>query len=275
MKQELIDKKRKQLNQLLFNLAKSQLLMKTAEGKQAIYRELEDIYRGEDGERFRHYYSDIFGVLSQIDQNPDLGNTEILSQNMDIVRIEYCPVNPPGTENHADITKEVNKLYDHVNLDISRINYFRVTERKSQDGLKEVNKAMDQLRENIGGLESNIKTAHEMQREYITILGIFASIVLAFTGGIAFSTSVLENIAKADIYRLILVLCGLAFILLNLIYILTRFIREISKTEGEVIKYPRFMKIFSGLCIGMAALTFLCWMFDLPRAVALFQEWIY
>ena len=31
----------------------------------------------------------------------------------------------------------------------------------------------------------------EMQKEYITILGIFASIVLAFTGGMVFSSSVL------------------------------------------------------------------------------------
>ena len=31
----------------------------------------------------------------------------------------------------------------------------------------------------------------EKQKEYITILGIFASIVLAFTGGMVFSSSVL------------------------------------------------------------------------------------
>ena len=43
------------------------------------------------------------------------------------------------------------------------------------------------------------------QREYIAILGIFAAVVLAFTGGIAFSTSVLNNVAKASIYRTVTV----------------------------------------------------------------------
>ena len=44
----------------------------------------------------------------------------------------------------------------------------------------------------------------KMQSEYITILGIFASIVLAFTGGMTFSTSVLENISSPQFIVLLL-----------------------------------------------------------------------
>ena len=42
----------------------------------------------------------------------------------------------------------------------------------------------------------------KQQREYISILGIFAAVVLAFTGGIAFSTSVLKNINTVSVYRI-------------------------------------------------------------------------
>ena len=52
-----------------------------------------------------------------------------------------------------------------------------------------------------------------MEKEYISILGIFASIVLAFVGGLTFSTSVLANIDKASIYRLVIIACiiGIVF----------------------------------------------------------------
>ncbi len=67
-----------------------------------------------------------------------------------------------------------------------------------------------------------------MQKEYITILGIFAAIVLEFTGGMAFSSSVLENIDKSLIYRIILVVCVIGLILFNVMWLLIDFIRDIN-----------------------------------------------
>ena len=68
-----------------------------------------------------------------------------------------------------------------------------------------------------------------MQSEYITILGIFASIVLAFTGGMTFSTSVLENISSSSIYRIIVISLILGLILFNVIWLLIDFLRDINR----------------------------------------------
>ena len=63
--------------------------------------------------------------------------------------------------------------------------------QESENALKELtNKTIQDLKQ----LSSHVEKRQEnMQKEYITILGIFAAIVLAFTGGIVFSSSVLEN----------------------------------------------------------------------------------
>lgn len=71
----------------------------------------------------------------------------------------------------------------------------------------------------------------KMQSEYVTILGIFASIVLAFTGGMTFSSSVLENIDKASIYRIILVISFLGFIIFNILWMLIHFLRDINEKK--------------------------------------------
>ena len=68
----------------------------------------------------------------------------------------------------------------------------------------------------------------QMQNEYVTILGIFAAIVLAFTGGMTFSSSVLNNISKASVYRLSLISFIIGMIFFDLIWVLIDFIRDIN-----------------------------------------------
>ena len=72
-----------------------------------------------------------------------------------------------------------------------------------------------------------------MQKEYTTILGIFASIVLAFTGGMVFSTSVLENIGDISIYRLIMVSCIIGIVFINMIWILVSYLARINQIKRE------------------------------------------
>ena len=72
------------------------------------------------------------------------------------------------------------------------------------------------------------KNQKDMQKEYISILGIFASIVLAFTGGMTFSSSVIENIHKASIYRVTIIALIVGFVFINIIWLLMDFIKTIT-----------------------------------------------
>lgn len=271
MNTDKLEERRDRFKELLLKLALEQGTLSSEEERNFVYRELESIYHDDEkDEGFRHYYSDIFSVITIIDKNPQLGNIEILNQNIDMIQKDYSPLS-----SSCDIRDSINKLYDHINLDIARMNYFKETQMRSQSELQKVNAALESVEEKINEMESAVDKADEMQRQYITILGIFASIVLAFTGGIAFSTSVLENISEVSIYRIIIIAVGLAFVLMNIIYILTRFVLEITKKKGDKIKYPCFMVALNVTCLVCVIVIIVCWFFDIEHAAEIFQNWLY
>lgn len=271
---EKYEEKREKFKNLLLKLSSSQTELHSTKEKKKIYLELESIYVG-NNESFRHFYSDIFSVISIIDKQIDLEDFEVLSQNMDIIRKGYHPMNKDNNGKIINIEKQINKLYDHINLEISRLNYSKQVEVGTQMQLDNVSDALAEIERNVEHMEDAVEKADDIQKQYITILGIFASIVLAFTGGIAFSTSVLQNIAKASIYRISLISIILAFALTNLIYVLTRFIMEITKKQDEKILYPKYMIVLNIVYGIFVLIIIFCWIFNIPYAIQLLQSFIY
>ena len=78
---------------------------------------------------------------------------------------------------------------------------------------------------------------------------------MAFVGGITFSSSVLQNIGRVSIYRLLIVVVLLAFVLVNVIWLLVKFIAEINS------KNIRLFRIvwFNVFCIIMTILIVIAW----------------
>lgn len=239
--------KREALTDLLIELSSAQDLLKDNRKRSDYYRKLESIYYDADTDNFRHYYSDIFAVLTFIDSSTFGGNLDILAQNMQGIKDGYRSKNVDANGNLINIEKEINKLYDHTNLDIARINYTKRFTSETQSKLAQnealLNNLQSQQRQSDIERKNaftaiRIETAKaqqeskdnqaKMQNEYITILGIFASIVLAFTGGMTFSASVLENISSSSIYRIIVISLILGLILFNVIWLLIDFLRDIN-----------------------------------------------
>lgn len=238
--------KRDDLKDLLFELSKSLATLQDSKKREEYFSRLESIYGNNDNEHFRHYYSDIFSCLTLIDSEAEAGSLEVLAENIRILKDNYKPKTAGSGEN-IDIYKEINKLYDHTNLDIARINYNKTMNQETKSELATVKTLINNLNKDIQKSEAIQKTAikrirkesdtlkdqirdgqKDMQNEYITILGIFAAIVLAFTGGMTFSTAVLEHINAVSPYRLIFVLLAVGLVLINLIWMLIDFIRDIN-----------------------------------------------
>ena len=117
-----------------------------------------------------------------------------------------------------DIKKIIVKIYDHCQLALHQI------ENTNNIFANSIEESKSDLQKQIKGIE----------KEYISILGIFAAVVLTFVGGITFSTSVLKNISAVSIFRLLLVIDFLAFILINVIYVLVKFIFKINENNTEL-----------------------------------------
>lgn len=158
-----------------------------------------------------------------------------------------------------DSKKIIVKIYDHSQL--------------ASHQIENVNNIFAaSIEENKEKLQGQIK---DMEREYITILGIFAAIVLAFVGGITFSTSVLQNISAISVFRLLLVIDFLAFVLINVIYILVKFIFAINKNNEKNTEMFN-NKALNTACLVIALVIILTWLFSankIPHFISEFLPW--
>ncbi len=166
----------------------------------------------------------MYHEVSNLYFNDKYGQNEFIDKLEGFLRILY---DNNGKQEHINF---VYKIIDHLNLaqiQMGKIQeYCNLTNEKS---IEEMNKQLeDEGKKIISKMHKNL---NESSKQYITILGIFASIVLAFTGGVAFSTSVLSNIESASIYRLVFIISLLGFILFNTICVMFEFVREINDKE--------------------------------------------
>ena len=220
-------------------------------------REIEGIYSGD----FRHSYSDIFSTITEI-YNKENCNEAILLSNLKVLK-KYIDKEKAETE----ISRKFLKLYDHVNLDVSRLVYTnKIVSRidiDKKDIWDEVNRRCTELEENLekaqnkhAHFEEELRNSH---KSYVPILGIFASIVLTFVAGISFSSSVLQNINAVSVYRLTAVCILIAATLINIIYMLLSFI-NIQILSGS----KRFLniKIVNITIAGGSFALFIFWIFN-------------
>ncbi len=75
-----------------------------------------------------------------------------------------------------------------------------------------------------------LKVSAKVTETSVTILGIFAGIVLTIVAGLFYSSSVIENATASNFYRLMSVSALVGFVCFNLIAIMFRYI---SKIKGE------------------------------------------
>ncbi len=161
-------------------------------------------------------------------------------------------------QNHVseDSKKLIIKIYDHFQLALYQIENVNNIFANSIEDAKE-------------NLQKQIKS---VEKEYISILGIFAAIVLAFVGGITFSTSVLQNISDVSIYRLLLVIDFLAFVLINVIYILVKFIFTINEKDSTLFN----IKAINIVCAIIAVVIIIGWLINVnqvPEFLANILPW--
>lgn len=149
-------------------------------------------------------------------------------------------------ERKKDIIKIIIKFYDHSHLVINQI------ENAQNIIASTISEAKEEIKKEVKGIE----------REYISILGIFASIMLAFVGGITFSTSILENIHKASIYRIIFVTSILSLTLVNIFYILIFFLTSINNMDKKIILPKGIYRTINMIILVIMLLDVICWIIN-------------
>lgn len=199
-------------------------------------KKLAEVYENSD---FRHEYSKVFLILTRIDKENNLSLDE-LTESMEKMKEKLL-----ADKNLENIKHSFSKIYDHVILEILQIKYMREVEAKGEQNninmikvSEEVKSLNDKNKQNANENQQQISLMRDklnsIQREYITILGIFASIILAFVAGLTFTNSVLANIEKASIYRLTFIVCLIGLFITNIVHFLYTFIENIHFEKSKV-----------------------------------------
>lgn len=190
------------------------------------FKEFQTIYSG----NFRHLYSELFSIIIE---NTEEQNGSLVSN----MRFIYDRLHSGDVKIAENVKKSIVKLYDHINLDVARVNYFLLTDKKNETDKKNLT---EKLQNEAAKLQKIKQKAQAMQKEYIAILGIFSAIVITVVAGLIFTSSVLENIEKASIYRLLFVVWLVGFILFAILQSLFSFIEHIvSPKETSIKGYTR------------------------------------
>ncbi len=152
------------------------------------------------------------------------------------------------------------------------------TLESTQNKFEDMETNLESTQEKLSGMQVTIeetkKRLEDTQKEYITILGIFSSIVLAFIGGMIFSTSVLQNIGNGSIFRILAAVLIIAFTFLNMLFILVRFISDINGLSDDKIKYTEYMKQINKTLLILLVLVILGWLIDINVIAENFRNWM-
>lgn len=261
-----LNEKRQEFRQILLELSADQEILKEPKKRSSFYLRLEELYYAPDNEkRFRHFYSDIFSALTQINDGDDQGSIDVLGQNMNILLCGYQAKNSDDEGKLIDISDQIRKLYDHISLDIARIKYSEKgdVEVSGQESIEKIRSQINDDESKIITLQDSVKEAtvkaDKMQKEYVSILAIFAAVIGVFFSGVGFSTSVLSNIDKSSIYRILLGVTILGMVLFNLLALLLGFIREIVVNKTWSLR----VYIIGNLAfIIILALIYVAWIFQ-------------
>lgn len=179
-------------------------------------------------DNFRHNYSEFFPLIVEISKDENEYNLDFLSTNLEesraLVERDYIT----GEKEFKGLYMPLSKLSDHINLEIGRYNYYSKSEQQVKDLEKRNQTLQVELKNATNALKSAQNTVSTMQTELISVLSIFAAIVLAFSGSLSFIGNALNGMSSTSFFKatFFVLLCGM--VVFNLIFLMMYIVGKIT-----------------------------------------------
>ncbi|WP_169975879.1 hypothetical protein [Campylobacter sp. RM16191] len=214
---------------------------------------------GFDFPELKFSYSQLLTYLKKEEDDCNEATAVAISENIKNLLNELN-----SKKDKESIIFNLYRLKDYIDLELARLNQKNSIKKQMSEMLKKTNEATDKIRELEDKSKSVEETLSKERVNYITILSIFAAVTITFVAGFTFSTSVLNNIDKASIYRLIVIVCVLAVFIVNILNSLYCFIKQIHYGEiNEATKF-KFINWFNATMFLVIILTALAWFYFHP-----------
>lgn len=228
---------------------------------------------------YRHLYSEIFAAMALIDGSCNKTGKDIsyIAQNIKLV-YEHCERSYKKISNEDEFVSKVRKLYDHINLDYARIGYvkaIRDNNNKEIYNLKEnLEELQKQIKQSKTELQEKIQNATEdfnkttenrigkLQKDYVAILGIFASVVITFVSGISLANSALSALKDGDdnFYTLSFLVILVAMFMFNALKALFDFLLRITDRKEKFDTVQLHVSEFNIIFIIFIVIDYICYL---------------
>lgn len=185
----------------------------------------------------RILYSDISNYIFELyNDNNHEDSSRIINNSKTLLEHVF---KEDTKEQYKDVLIDIMRLYDHVNLSITQGNKINVIANKAEEQIKTV-------------ADETKKDVKNSERNYITILGIFASIVIGAVGAYQSVLSANASATTETANLLGLKIIGISFVVFNVLYILITFILKLN--DKKLKSYYIFIGIINLILIGLFCL---------------------
>ena len=206
---------------------------------------INDLNSSNESTSFAYDFSSVVNTLYNLSENLNYLYSNFIVNSDEKVKLSY------------------NKLCDHINLEIVRFNYFQTQFDAFQQEIKLIKNTCDDLKEQkenvISKLEEFKNIKFEIKEEqisqksdittiindleeskeqlkkhstwYISILGIFAGIIITVFSAVTFSTSVLSNIKQLNNFTLTFWILIIFAGFINLLYSLYNLVYKVNRED--------------------------------------------
>lgn len=269
------------LNQIILELSEKML----EETEYELYlNRLDLLYK----ENFKHQYSDFFPTILKILEEDNDYNIDYLSNNLDALGTHLDEQLMSGDKTYESMNVPFTKLCDHLDLQIRQTNYYKRMLEKSSDTRQHLQQAIEKLNDANGRVKEVTKRADTMQTQLISILSIFAAIIITFSGSFTFlgsSATAISNAPYQESVIAVAIICGM--FLFNTVFLLMYFVSKLTgrniyagcitpdctgcveKCQGfkKITKRMPYILYFNGIAIVGIVIDLVVWYLDIKGVI--------
>lgn len=203
----------------------------------------------------RHKYSDVSKYIDRQLQDTVDSLRDGVRKIISCAEANEYDTDPEGSDTR-ECYKKINKLCDHIELEAARYSSIK----KIQWLAESYNEREEKMQGLLDDAAASVQEAHDRARglseQLISILGIFAGIIVTFSFATTVVGETVANITQSDVVYLGFVISVLGAIFLNLLAFLLTFVTKLSGHSFSK-KYPWAIYIIGNLvAIGLALFFF-------------------
>lgn len=142
-----------------------------------------------------------------------------------------------GFNDNGNIEYRFNKILDHLSLAFVQATEMRRLQDmidESEENLKKVNRSFEDIRHTQNIVEEKVESIYP---QFITILGIFTAIIVAFFGGVSLSNSIINHKMFNNIQLFITIGAVASIFILTMLFMLMTWIDHLLDKNHYKIKY--------------------------------------